>query len=147
MSSKPYKFKKRGSARFVKLTHQILNSDAWRSCSPPARVVWIGLVMRFNGINNGRIVYSCREAAEHAGIGKNTAAIALIQLMEVGLIECVTESNFDCRKKLAREWALTHEPVDGRPASSKWKEYKIKVSPKLKRYSPNSDTDYLKVVE
>ncbi|MDB4230014.1 hypothetical protein N9805_04955 [Paracoccaceae bacterium] len=103
--------------------------------------------MRFNGMNNGRIVYSCREAAEHAGISKNSAAIALIQLMKVGLIECVTESNFDCRKKLAREWALTHEPLNGRPASSKWKDYKIKASPKLKRHSPNSDTDYLKVVE
>ena len=130
MSRKPYKYKKRGSDRFVKLTHQMIGSDAWRSCKPAVRVVWIGLVMRFNGINNGRIVYSCREATEDIRIGKNTAAKALIQLMEVGLIECVTESSFDCRKKLAREWALTHEPVDGRPASRKWKDYKIKVSPK-----------------
>ena len=108
------------------LPHAILKSDVWLSCKPAARAVWIGLTMRFFGTNNGRIAYSCRDAAEHAGIGKNTAATALMQLREVGLIECVTESNFDSRKKLAREWALTHIPVDGRPASGKWKKYKNK---------------------
>ncbi len=108
------------------LPHAIVQSCAWLSCKPAARAVWIGLSVRHNGKNNGRIAYSCRDAAEHAGIGKNTAAKALMQLIKVGLIECVTESNFDCRKKLAREWALTHEPVDGRPASGKWKKYKNK---------------------
>ena len=146
MSRKPYKYKKKGTAQFIMVPHAILKSDAWRSCKPNARAVWIGLAMRFFGTNNGRIVYSCREAAEHAGIGKNTAAKALEQLIEVGLIECITESSFDSRKKLAREWALTHIPVDGRPASGKWKEYKIKASPKLKRHSPIPDTGHLKVV-
>ena len=146
MSLKPYKSKKKGDPWFVMLSHAILKSDAWRSCKPNARAVWIGLAMRFFGINNGRIVYSCREPAEDAGIGKNTAAKALEQLIEVSLIECITESNFDSRKKLASEWALTHIPVDGRPASCKWKEYKIKASPKLKRHSSISDTGYFKVV-
>ena len=141
MSRKPYKFWKKGVGQFIMVPHAIVKSDAWRSCKPNAIVVWLQLSRRFNGMNNGRIVYSCREATEDVRIGKNTAAKALIQLMEVGLIECVTESSFDCRKKLAREWALTHHPVDGRPASHKWKDYKIKASPKLKPHSPKLDTD------
>ena len=147
MGRKSYKFQKKGTARFSTLIHAIVrHSDAWKACDSKARDVYIGLLIRYNGMNNGYIGFSCRDAAEYANCSKNSAANAFKKLIEVGLIKCVTESNFDCRKKLAREWALTHEPIDGTPATSEWKMYKLKASPKRRGYSPITGTDYLKEV-
>ena len=57
-------------------------------------------------------------------VSKNTAARAFILLEKLGLIKCITASNFDCRKKLAREWALTYQPIYKKPATNEWKQYK-----------------------
>ena len=144
MRRKGYKQNSRGTGRFVAIPFAILKSDAWRACNSSTRDVYVGLLMRFNGHNNGMIGYGCREAAEHANIGKNTAALALKNLQEVGLIRCITPSNFDCRKKLASEWGLTHLPIDGISVMGEWRDYKLKASPKRKRNSPISGTNYLK---
>ena len=146
MGRKGYKQNSRGTGRFVALPHAILNSDAWKACNSSTRDVYVGMLLRFNGSNNGSIGYGCRAAADYANIGRNTAALALKKLQEVGLIKCVTPSNFDCRKKLATEWGLTHQPINHASATGEWRDYKLKASPKRKRNSPISSTNYLKQV-
>ena len=144
MGKKGYKEQKRGNARYIMITHALSNSDAWKACKSVARDVYCGLLIRYNGSNNGYIAYSCRDAADYANIGKNTAAQAFKKLEEVGLIKCITASNFDCRKKLAREWAVTYWSVDGQLPTNEWKTYKLKASPKKKRYGPLTSTKSLK---
>ena len=79
------------------------------SLNPPDAVyVYLRILRRHNGSNNGYIPFGCREAAIECNMGKMTAQRAFKQLEDVGLIECIVPSSFNCRKKLAKEWALTH---------------------------------------
>ena len=57
-----------------RLYHWFLKGDAWRSLSPNARAIYVEIVERYNGTNNGRISFSIREGADLLHIGKNAAA-------------------------------------------------------------------------
>ena len=137
------KKKGRGSGRFAMIPFAILDSDAFRSLSADAVYVYLRILRRHNGSNNGYIPFGCREAAIECNMGKMTAQRAFKQLEEVGLIECIVPSSFNSRKKLAREWAFTHLGIGDQPASRKWRNYKFKPSTKLKSYGTNTDTDVL----
>ena len=104
MGRKKYKQNSRRTGRFVAIPFAILKSDAWKACNSSTWNVYTGILLSFNGSNNGSIGCGCRAAADYANIGRNTAALAFKKLQEVGLIKCVTRSNFNCRKKLATEW-------------------------------------------
>ena len=137
------KQKGRASGRFAMIPFAILDSDAFRSLSADAVYVYLRILRRHNGSNNGYIPFGCREAAIECNMGKMTAQRAFKQLEDVGLIECIVPSSFNCRKKLAREWALTHLPIGKHVASGKWKNFKLNPSTKLKSYGTNTDTHVL----
>ena len=137
------KQKGRASGRFAMIPFAILDSDAFRSLSADAVYVYLRILRRHNGSNNGYIPFGCREAAIECNMGKMTAQRAFKQLEEVGLIECIVPSSFNSRKKLAREWAFTHLGIGDQPASRKWRNYKIKPSTKKKSYGINTDTHVL----
>lgn len=134
---------KRGYGRFALLPFALLDSDAFCSLKTPAVSILVGLLRRYNGHNNAHIPFSCREAAAFANVSPNTAARAFSQLEEVGIIKCITPSNFDCRKKLAREWALTFQPIEGAIATGEWRHFKIKTSVKTKTNSVKGNTNVL----
>lgn len=114
---------KRGNPRFVMLLHTIIDSDAYKACNSKARDVYVCLLRNYNGHNNGYIGYGVREAAKFANCSNNTAALALKRLEEVGLIKCIKLSKF-ATKKIAREWAITHEPVDKQAPTNEWRHFK-----------------------
>mgnify|MGYP001440445634 CR=1 FL=1 len=120
-----------------------MDSDAFRALKPASALVYLRLFRRFFGNNNGYLAFGCRDAANECNISKMTAQRAFKQLEEVGLIECIVPSSFNCRKKLAREWALTHLPIGKHAASGKWKKFKLNPSTKLKSYGTNTDTHVL----
>ena len=134
------KKKGRGSGRFAMIPFAIMDSDAFNSLSSDSVHVYLRMYRRFNGSNNGYIPFGCREAATQCNISKMTAQRAFKQLEEVGLIECIVPSSFNCRKKLAREWALTHLPIGKHVASGKWKNFKVNPSTKMKKDGTNTDT-------
>jgi len=72
-----------------------------------------------------------------------TAQRAFKQLEGVGLIECIVPSSFNSRKKMARDWAVTHQPVGDNIASRKWKHFKLRPITKKNRMGTNRDTDIL----
>lgn len=49
--------------RFLMLEHFMLKSAAWKSLTPQQRCIYIELGQRFNGLNNGEISFSVRQAA------------------------------------------------------------------------------------
>jgi len=55
----------------VKLRFWLLNSPAWQSLPPAARALYIDIVKRYNGSNNGRIVMGVRDAAKLIGVSKD----------------------------------------------------------------------------
>jgi len=117
------KHPKRGEPRFVMLLYTIIESDSYQACNSKARDVYVGLLLNYNGHNNGYIGYGVREAAKFANCSKNTAAVALKRLEEVGLIKCMKRSIF-ATKKIAREWAVTHKPVDKHAPTNEWRHFK-----------------------
>ena len=139
------KQKGRASGRFAMIPFAILDSDAFRSLSADAVYVYIRILRRHNGSNNGYIPFGCREAAIECNMSKMTAQRAFKQLEEVGLIECIVPSSFNSRKKLAREWAFTHLGIGDQPASRKWRNYTFKPSTKKNSYGINSSTHVLNI--
>ena len=115
---------------FTAVPKHITRSDAWFACRPAARLIWIAVLERFNGANNGAISLSVREAAEYAGCSPNTAGRMFNELIDAGLLICSQTSSFNSGKRLARLWELTHLPKEGKVATNLWKKISAKASSK-----------------
>ena len=115
---------------FTAVPKHITRSDAWFACRPAARLIWIAVLERFNGSNNGSISLSVREAAEYAGCSPNTAGRMFNELIDAGLLICSQTSSFNSGKRLARLWELTHLPKEGKVATNLWKKISAKASSK-----------------
>src|ERR1044071_5672528 len=98
--------------RHVRLYHWILETPAWRSLSANARAIYIEIASRYAGVNNGRISYSVREAADALHIGKTTAALAMGELVQQGFIVAREKGAFSLKKRHATEWRLTEFDCD-----------------------------------
>ena len=112
--------KKRATGeRYVRLTYDLMQSEAWRSLDGNARAIYIELAMLYRGVgtNNGQIGFSARQARAIL-VSPATAARAMIHLQDRGFIVAVTKGNF-ARKRHATRWRLTefHCDVTGQPAS------------------------------
>ncbi len=108
---------------FVMLRHDVMDSLAWRSLSPNARCVWLEIMRRYNGINNGEMPLSCREAAELCSISKNTASRAFTELQEKGFIKISRYAGFKNKHRVSTRWIVTHERCDDKPPTNEWKSY------------------------
>jgi hypothetical protein len=109
--------RRRGSTeRFVGLRYWMLNSPAWRSLPCNARALYVEIVQRYNGGNNGRIPYSLREAVQALRVGKHTALRLFAILQERGFIVCTKKGAFSMKAvRDASEWCLTEYPNDFPP--------------------------------
>ena len=116
------KAKGRGKGgKFVLVRHDMMKSEAWRALSTSARCVWLEIMFRYNGNNNGEIPLSCREAGELCGISKNTAWKAMTELQEKGFIKIGEYSSFTCKMKRATRWIVTHEACEGKAPTNEWR--------------------------
>ena len=119
--------KKNLRGRFVMLYQDMMESAAWASLDANARTLYVHIVARYNGKNNGRIPFSTREAALTLNVSKDTAARALKELIDRGLIEIVKRSAFNLKRgpDKATEYRLTEYPcnVTGKPATYKFKKW------------------------
>jgi hypothetical protein len=115
--------------RFVQIPYWVLESDAFRSLSAVAVKVFIYLLKRFNGRNNGKIGFGVRSGCYvwdretrrlkdvSIGIGRTRLAEALKELEEAGFIVCEKSSLFRRETdyaeghRLVREWRLTMLPT------------------------------------
>ena len=114
------KKKRAPGGRYVRLTYDLMQSEAWRSLDGNARAIYIELAMLYRGVgtNNGQIGFSARQAARAILVSAATAARAMIHLQDRGFIVAVTKGNFT-RKRHATRWRLTefHCDVTDQPAS------------------------------
>jgi DNA-binding transcriptional MocR family regulator len=111
--------KKRATAeRYVRLTHRMMKTQAWRSLDGTARAVYLELAALYCGNNNGRIGFSARQAAQSIGVSRVTAFRALAALQDRGFIVAITKGHFG-RQRYATRWRLTEFRCDlaGQPAS------------------------------
>ena len=77
---------KGGGRRFIQLYHNVKRSRAYHGLSVYARCALFELLERYTGINNGMIGLGCRELAEELNCSRDTAAKALRELDDSGLV-------------------------------------------------------------
>ena len=124
--------------RWVGLPHFMLKTTNWKSMSPNAKALLIEVWARYNGINNGEISYSVREAKQ-IGLGRNMAGRAFQELIDRGFLCVGRDSAFTVKCRLARAWLLTAMPMpDGTPATKNYMT-KQNVPPKNKTQSRQGD--------
>ena len=90
--------KPNGRARrdtFLRLSHNLLDSEAWQRLNTDARALYIEIAARYNGHNNGQIPFSRREASERLQVAPATAVKAFSKLQEAGLITA-TRKGWNC---------------------------------------------------
>ena len=108
--------------------YSVWDSDAIRDCDPSSRVIFMEILRRFNGYNNGKISLSVREAADKANISIGTANKKIRRLVEVGLIKITRDSGFNMKGRTAREFEITFHKVNNQPAKNTFKTYRKKHS-------------------
>ena len=118
--------RKSSFGKFTALHEALQESLAWRALSPAERAVYVELARRYNGLNNGSLFLSVREAGELCNVSKSTAGRALRVLEERGLIQLVTPSGFSRKDRVAAEWRLTFYRCDRTKSAaartfSRWK--------------------------
>lgn len=98
---------KTGRERYVMLRHWLLDSPAWQSLTGNARALYMEMARRYNGTNNGLILYSVREA-RGLHISPATASRLLRILQDRGFIVCTKKGAFSLKTtKDASTWLLT----------------------------------------
>ena len=99
-------------ARHVRLHHWIMETAAWRTLDTVARSAYLELAARYNGSNNGRIVWSIREAAAALLVSPATATRALKRLVHRGFVVREKQGAFARKVRHAAEWRLTEFNCD-----------------------------------
>src|SRR5262249_47363419 len=109
--------------RFVSLKYWLLKSQAWRSLPGEARGLYIELVARYNGSNNGRIPYSAGEAMKALGVSRGQAKYLFDILVDRGLVICTCKGAFSLKTtRDASVWRLTEYASD-HPVAHATKEF------------------------
>ena len=87
------KHRRKSNGPFVALPVAIIRSQAWVAMSPEGRLVWIELRSRLrnDGLNNGKLFRSCRDAAKALGLNKDTVARRFAENEHYGFLRKTSE--------------------------------------------------------
>ncbi len=144
MADKPYKQKKKGAGRHVQLPEWLQSSQAWATLKPGPRALYVELKRRFNGVNNGRIFFSHRDAAKSLSVHRNTVGPWFEELQERGFIR-MTQGPYLGPSGIGKAsmWALDEEATpDLKPALKRFMSWTEKQNPHTKNRTPrHSDCD------
>ena len=95
--------------RFVLYDYGLLQTEAFKYLKGGALKLLTVLRMRFNGMNNGSISLSVREAATSINVSKETISKYFIELEDKGFIQLKQKGSFKYKKRHASTWSLTME--------------------------------------
>lgn len=120
------KGRSKGGGGFVCLRHFMMDSPAWLSLGTGARAIYLEILRRYNGRNNGYLALSVRDGAERCRLNKDTVTRVIGELCEKGFVEVAVPGAFSCKVRHAAEYRLTVERCDrtGTPPSKafmKWR--------------------------
>ena len=107
----------------IVLGRRMLESEAYRSLSLPARCLLLELQIQWR--NDRPVAFGTREAAEKLGCDRRVAMRAFRELHAAGFILLEDEALFNSRTgSKARTWILTWMPYMDRPPSNDWESEK-----------------------
>lgn len=78
------KGRSKGTERGIWIERFHLDSPAWKSLRPLPRALFLEVLQRYNGFNNGRIGLGVLEAGRELHVKKNTAGLAFKVLVDRG---------------------------------------------------------------
>jgi len=138
MTSKPYKHHKRGAGRHVQLPEWLQASEAWATLAPGPRALYIELKRRFNGSNNGQVVFSHRGAAVALNVHRNTVGPWFSELQKRGFI-FMTQAPYLGPSGIGKAsiWALEELPTsNGNPGGKAFMRWRHKQIPRTRNRTP-----------
>jgi hypothetical protein len=135
---KPYKKHKKGAGRHVQLPEWLQASTAWATLKPGPRALYIELKRRYNGVNNGAIYLSHRDAALALNVHRNTVGPWFRDLMERGFITMTQAPHLGPSGiGQASVWSLDELPTpEGKPARKGFMSWSPKQKPRTKSVPP-----------
>ncbi len=87
-----------------------MRSAAWRHMSANGKALLVHLYSLYNGVNNGELFLSVRDAAEALGVAPNTAQKTLEELQSLGFVRVAERGAFSLKSRHATTWILTEFP-------------------------------------
>jgi hypothetical protein len=106
------------SKGFIRLSHDLLDSEAWQQASLGCRGLVLAIWRRHNGKNNGSIPFGRRDARVALHCGPNQAVRYLKEAQERGFIVAVRRGSLgDDGVGKATRWRLTMERCEGNEPS------------------------------
>ena len=106
------KHQKKTGPRHIRIYYFEMDSKAWQDLRAVERAIYLELLYRYNGVNNGSIGYSVRAGAIALKISKTTVSRALTSLQLHGFIVAEKRGVFHCKDRHASEYRLTAYPSD-----------------------------------
>jgi len=97
----------RKTPKHVRVLHSMMDTAAYRAASGNSIKVLLALVRKDNGERNGRIAFSCREAAKLTGLSVRTCQRCLIELDDLGFIRCTEKGAFSRKMQHASLYRYT----------------------------------------
>ena len=126
MSKKNYRSKKgKPHTSFVKIDRYVFKTAAWKSLTPADKAIYLIILFRYNGSNNGNIGLSIRDASKGANVAKETARKSFKHLEDKGFIKKRFEGSFSQKQRLASEWELTHVPFKNKLPTKEFTRFQI----------------------
>ncbi len=123
MSKKSFASKHRRKGGFIRRYEVMLSSPAYRDLSPVAKCLLEEFQRIYRPSRNGQLSISVKNASELLNVHKDTAGRAFYELAEHGFI--VLKKGHYWTQRLAREWAITFEELNGREPTDDWKKWEL----------------------
>lgn len=114
---------------FIRLPRGVTGCAAWRSLSCEATRLLLCIWARHNGVNNGQVGYSHREARDALHVGSRKVVAAFAELQDRGFLVAHTKGSFSWKNGAgagkSSEWEITAEACDGQPAKRLYRNWQI----------------------
>ena len=104
--------------RFVQLNYLLIKSNAFKEVSGGAFKLYVKVRERFNGVNNGEIGFSVRDASNRLGISRMTASKYFKELEEKGFLKIKEKGSYNFKSRHATTWIITAERYNHKAPSN-----------------------------
>ncbi len=103
------------SARFAKIDHDVLDAPAWAALGPSARALYVDLLRKFNGRNNGDISATLSDLRKTGWSSQHTVHAALQELLALGFIVCTRKGGVARGSSVCSLYGFTHLQINDLP--------------------------------
>lgn len=101
------KGRRKSGPPFVRIFYYLMDSVAWLDLHPTDRAVFLQIMRRYDGQNNGFLGASIDNLAHECRVRPNTASEAVKRLIAAGFVEKARASAFSRKDRKATEYRLT----------------------------------------